>query len=106
MNPRIVAVLIMAVLAASLLAEDAKPKAEPKPAAEEKDAPKKDVKDMTLDELEAAQICPVTKQPSKPIYHVKVDDKTYHFATRDASNKFKADPAKYGYKKQDAPAGK
>ena len=62
----------------------------------------KDPKDMTLDECEANGICPVTRKPSKPIYHVKVGDKEYHFATRDASKEFQADPAKFGYKKDDA----
>src|SRR5450432_3751414 len=63
----------------------------------------KDPKDMTLEECEANGICPVTRKPSKPIYHVKLGDKEYHFATRDASKEFQADPAKFGYKK-DEPA--
>ena len=65
-----------------------------------KDAPK-DPKDMTLDECEANGICPVTRKPSKPIYHVKVGEKEYHFATREASKEFQADPAKFGYKKDE-----
>ena len=67
-----------------------------------KDPPAKDPKDMTLEECEANGICPVTRKPSKPIYHVKLGDKEYHFATRDASKEFQADPAKFGYKKDDA----
>lgn len=66
------------------------------------DAAQKDPKDMTLDECEANGICPVTRKPSKPIYHVKIGDKEYHFATRDASKEFQANPEKFGYKKDDA----
>ena len=54
---------------------------------------------MDADECEAAGICPVTRQPSKLIYHVAIGEKEYHFATREAAQKFQADPQKYGYKK-------
>lgn len=64
------------------------------------DPDKKDPKDMNLDECEAAGICPVTRMPSKLIYHVKVGEKEYHFATRDASKQFKANPGQYGYKEE------
>lgn len=67
-----------------------------------KEAPKKDPKDMTLDECEANGICPVTRKPSKPIYHYKLGDKEFHFATRDAQKQFAAEPEKFGYKKDDA----
>ena len=90
----------------AIQAEEAKkdiPKKEEKKAEPTKDEPaKKDPKDMTLDELEAAGICPVTKTPSKPIYHVKVGEKEYHFATRDAAKEFKANPEKFGAKKSEA----
>jgi hypothetical protein len=62
----------------------------------------KDPKDMTLEECEANGICPVTRKPSKPIYHYKLGDKEYHFATRDAQKQFAADPEKFGYKKDDS----
>jgi hypothetical protein len=95
-------------LAGSIHAEEKKDppkkeekKDEPKKEEVKPDAPQKDPKDMTLDELEAAGICPVTKKPSKPIYHVKVGDKEYHFATRDASKEFQANPEKFGYKKEE-----
>ncbi len=74
------------------------------PAAEgpkKEESAKKDPKDMTLDECEAAGICPVTRKPSKLIYHVKVGEKEYHFATRDAAKEFQADPVKFGVKKED-----
>ena len=77
-------------------------KKDPPKDAPAKDAPAKDPKDMTLEECEANGICPVTRKPSKPIYHVKLGDKEYHFATREASKEFQADPAKFGYKKDDA----
>ena len=69
-----------------------------------KEEPKKDKdpKDMTLEECEANGICPVTRKPSKPIYHYKLGDKEYHFATRDAQKQFAAEPEKFGYKKDDA----
>ena len=66
------------------------------------DAPKaKDPKDMTLDECEANDppICPVTRKPSKPIYHYTLGGKDYHFNTREAQKQFAENPAKYGYKK-------
>jgi len=94
---------LLAALAAGVLflglnlrAEDAKP-----------DAPKKDPKDMTIDELQAAELCPVCHKPFKLVYHFEIGDKTYHFATRDCYKAFSADPAKYGAKpagKKDAPA--
>src|ERR1041384_7419804 len=77
-------------------------------AAESKDPPKKeeakkDPKDMTADELEAASLCLVDKNPSKPIYHVDgPNGKTYHFCTRKCAEAFKADPAKYGVKAEKA----
>ena len=60
----------------------------------------KDPKDMTLDECETNGICPVTRKPSKPIYHYQVpgSDKVYHFATRDAQKEFQASPDKFGWK--------
>jgi YHS domain-containing protein len=89
-------------LAAGEAEKDAPKKSDAPPAAAE--ASKKDPKDMTLEECEASGICPVTRTASKPIYHVKLDDKTYHFATRAASKEFQADPAKFGYKKDAAKA--
>jgi hypothetical protein len=63
------------------------------------DAPKKDPKDMSLDELVAAELCPVTRLPAKPIYHVTIGDKRYTFATKDARKEFEANPEKFGAKK-------
>src|SRR5579862_8985559 len=63
-------------------------------------AKQKDPKDMSLDECEANSICPVTRKPSKPIYHYQVpgSDKVYHFATRDAQKEFQTSPEKFGWK--------
>ena len=93
-----------ALLAAAALvshAGDAK-KDPPKPDApkDAKDPASKDPKTMTLDELEAAQICPVTFKPSKLVYHVALGDKEYHFNTRAAAKEFEANPEKFGYKKK------
>ncbi len=68
----------------------------------QKETAKKDPKEMDADECEAAGICPVTRKPSKLIYHVKIGDKEYHFATRAASKEFEAHPEKFGYKKDGA----
>ena len=78
--------------------KDPPKKDEPVKEAGRKTPDSKDPKDMTLDECEAASVCPVTRNPSKLIYHVKAGEKEYHFATREASKLFQADPAKYGYK--------
>jgi hypothetical protein len=63
----------------------------------------KDPKAMTLDECEANSICPVTRKPSKPIYHYQIpgSEKVYHFATRDAQKEFQASPEKFGWKKDE-----
>jgi hypothetical protein len=66
--------------------------------AAENPAPKKDPKDMTIDELQAAELCPVTRLPAKPIYHVTVGDKKYTFATKEARREFEANPEKFGAK--------
>jgi hypothetical protein len=92
------ACLVMALQGAAHAADAGDP---PKKEDVKKDDVKKDPKDMTLDECEANGICPVTRKPSKPIYHVKVGEKEYHFATREASKEFQADPAKFGYKKDE-----
>jgi YHS domain-containing protein len=87
---------VLFLLPASLRAEEAKP-----------DAPKKDPKDMTLDELQTAELCPVCHKAFKLVYHFEIGDKTYHFATRDCQKAFGADPAKFGAKpapKKDTPA--
>jgi len=101
-----VVALPLLLACASIQAEDVKKdppkKEEPKKDEPKKDEPaKKDPKDMTLDELEAAGLCPVSKKPSKPIYHVKMGEKEYHFATRDAAKEFIAAPEKFGYKKDE-----
>ena|SRR5436305_1592693 len=77
--------------------DDKKPadgKDDKKPAAEEK---KKDPKDMTTDEREAAQLCIVdpTHKGAKPVYHFDYKDKEYHFCSRECQKAFAADPAKY-----------
>ncbi|MCZ7644788.1 MAG: hypothetical protein M5U26_05820 [Planctomycetota bacterium] len=66
------------------------------------EAPKKDPKDMNADEAQAAGLCPVCKQESKPVYRVEVGDKAYNFHSRDCKKTFAADPAKYGAKLSDA----
>ena len=90
---------MLVACAFTVRAADADKKDDPK-----KEEPKKekDPKDMTLEECEANGICPVTRKPSKPIYHYKLGDKEYHFNTRDAQKQFQADPEKFGYKKDDA----
>ncbi|HYF48996.1 MAG TPA: hypothetical protein VEJ63_06305 [Planctomycetota bacterium] len=98
---RFVAVFFSAFIACSTVYSEEPKKDPPKKEEPKKDAPAKDVKDMTLDELEAAGICPVTKKASKPIYHVKLGEKTYHFATRDAAKEFQANPEKFGAKKDE-----
>jgi YHS domain-containing protein len=77
-------------------------KDKPAAGAEEK---KKDPKDMTSDEREAAQLCIVdpTHKGAKPVYHADYKDKTYHFCSRDCQKAFAADPAKYI---KEAPAAK
>src|ERR1700720_3120358 len=94
----LVAAGLVLALNGAARAADADP---PKPDDKEK---QKDPKDMTLDECEANSICPVTRKPSKPIYHYQVpgSDKVYHFATRDAQKEFQASPEKFGWKKDDA----
>jgi hypothetical protein len=89
----------MLILAACFLCGATAGRAEDKPNPKKEEAAKKDPKDMTLDELEAAQLCPVTRKASKPIYHVKLGDKEYHFASKDARAEFEAHPEKHGYKK-------
>jgi YHS domain-containing protein len=59
---------------------------------------KKDPKTMTLDELEAAGLCPVKKIESKQIYHYDLNGKTYHFCCRECQDEFEAHPEKYGAK--------
>lgn len=60
------------------------------------DAKTKDKKDMKADEAEAAGLCPVCKNESKPVYHYEYKGKEYHFKTRDCQKSFAADPTKYG----------
>ena len=64
------------------------------------DVKKTDPKDakaaMKADEAEAAGLCPVCKNESKPVYHFEYKGKTYHFKTRQCCADFKADPTKYG----------
>jgi len=87
-----------AVLAFGASAADKDTKTPPKDPPADGPKKEKDPKDMTLDELEAAGICPVTKKPSKPVYHFAIGDKEYHFNTREAQKQFAANPGQYGYK--------
>lgn len=79
-------------------AKDAK-KEEPK---KEESAKGKDPKDMNADEAEDAQLCPICKKQSKPVYHFDFKDRDYHFATRDCQKKFAANPASFGAKGKEA----
>ena len=109
-------IFVAAILAcaSSLAAEEAKtPPNPPAPPAdgarteEKKDETskpnaKKDPKAMTLDELEAASLCPVKKIESKQIYHYELNGKTYHFCCRVCQTEFENHPEKYGAKAEKA----
>ena len=81
-------------------AEDAKGDAAKEEKKEEpkKTEEKKDPKTMTVDELEAASLCPVKKVESKQIYHYELNGKTYHFCCRACQDEFAEHPEKYGAK--------
>lgn len=67
--------------------------------AEEKaEKPKKEVKDMSSDELEEAGRCPVCRNEHKLVYHFEAGGKTYHFATRKCQKEFSENPEKFGVK--------
>lgn len=108
--------LVMLGLGLAVLVHTQAVRAEEKsgePKKEEK--PKKDVKDMSTDELEEAGRCPVCRNEHKLVYHFEVGGKTYHFATRKCQKEFSENPAKFGVKpdpkketakKTDAPPAK
>jgi len=60
--------------------------------------PKKEPKDMSADEAEAAGLCAVCKNEHKLVYHYEAGGKKYHFATRKCQKDFATDPAKFGVK--------
>jgi YHS domain-containing protein len=65
-------------------------------AQEPKTDAKKDPATMTLDELIAAGLCPVKREPFKLIYHASVDGKKYNFCCSTCRQAFVKEPAKYG----------
>ncbi|MBE7463926.1 MAG: hypothetical protein HS116_10635 [Planctomycetes bacterium] len=75
-------------------------------AAKTAEAPKKEPKDMNADEAQAAGLCPVCKQESKPVYRVELGDKIYNFHSRDCKKTFAASPEKFGAKLSDADKAK
>lgn len=114
--PAFASAFLLTLLAcvSSIAAEDAKtPPAETPPAKTEKDAPKtekadakKDPKDMSADELEAASLCPVKRIESKQIYHYELNGKTYHFCCRKCQAEFEEHPEKFGVKAEKEPEKK
>ena len=83
---------VLLVLSASAFAADkpADPKVEGKATdVKTAEAPKKDLAKLTPDECEALEICPNSKKPSKQVYHVENDGKTYHFCSRNCQQSYK-----------------
>lgn len=76
--------LLVVFAAGNTLAADKAEKPADKPA-----EAKKDLAKMTPDECEAAEICPNSKKPSKQVYHVENDGKTYHFCSRNCQQLYK-----------------
>ncbi len=51
--------------------------------------------ELTALEAEAAGLCPVSKVPSKLVYHTALGEQTYHFCCPECKKAFIANPAKY-----------
>jgi YHS domain-containing protein/mono/diheme cytochrome c family protein len=52
--------------------------------------------ELTAAEAEAAGLCPVSKVPSKLVYHTTLGGRKFHFCCPECKQAFVADPARYG----------
>jgi YHS domain-containing protein len=52
--------------------------------------------ELTAAEAEAAGLCPVSKAPSKLVYHTTLGGRKFHFCCPECKQSFVADPARYG----------